>query len=143
MKSTATASWTGGLKDGKGTLTADGGAFKDTPYSFAKRFEGAPGPGTTPEELIAAAHAGCYAMAFSGALGGAGFTVQRITARATVTLDRVDGKATVTESHLEVRASVPGIDAAKFAALATETKTGCPISRLLNTNVTLDAKLEG
>jgi len=141
MKSIATASWTGGIKDGKGALTAETGAFKDTPFTFAKRFEGA-GGGTTPEEMIAAAHAGCYAMALSGALGGAGFPPQRISARATVTLDRVDGKPTVTSSHLEVSAKVPGLDAARFAALAAETKSGCPISRLLKAEISLDAKLE-
>ncbi len=142
MKSTATAVWNGGLKDGRGTVSAANNAFLDTPYSFAKRFEGAGGPGTTPEELIAAAHAGCFAMAFSGELGKAGFTPARIVARATVTLEPVDGKPTVSGSHLEVTASIPGIDAARFAQIAAGAKAGCPISRLLHTNITLDAKLE-
>jgi len=143
MNSIATAVWSGGLKDGKGTLSAAGGAFQSVPYDFRKRFEGSSAPGTTPEELIAAAHSGCYAMALSGSLGTAGFTASRISVRATVTLVPVDGKPTVTESHLEVRAAVPGLDAAKFATLADETKAGCPISRLLSTKITLDAKLEG
>lgn len=143
MNSNATAVWAGGLKDGKGRISAASGAFTDTPYDFGKRFEGTSGPGTTPEELIAAAHAGCYAMALSGALGGAGAPPQQITSKATVTLDRVDGKPTVTASHLEVRVRAAGIDAAKFATLAEETKLGCPISRLLNARLTLDARLEG
>ncbi len=143
MKSTATAVWSGGLKDGKGQLAAGNGSFTGVPYDFGKRFEGTAGPGTTPEELVAAAHAGCYAMALSGSLGGAGFTAERISVKAVVTLDRVDGKATVTNSDLTVAAKVPGIDAAKFAALAEETKLGCPISRLLNAKLSLEAKLEG
>jgi osmotically inducible protein OsmC len=143
MQSTATAVWSGGLKDGKGSLAAGTGSFSGIPYDFGKRFEGAATPGTTPEELIAAAHAGCYAMAFSGALGGAGFTAEKISVKATVTLDRVDGKPTVTSSALVMAAKVPGIDAAKFASLAEETKLGCPISRLLNAKLSLEAKLEG
>ncbi len=141
MKSTATAVWQGGLKDGKGALTAGTGAFTNAPYDFGKRFEGT-GAGTTPEEMIAAAHAACFAMALSGALGGAGAPPQRITAKATVTLDRVDGKPTVTSSNLEVTAKVPGLEASKFAALAEETKNTCPISRLLKAAMSLDAKLE-
>lgn len=142
MKSTATAVWTGGLKDGKGLLAAGTGSFANLPYDFGKRFEGAATPGTTPEELIAAAHAGCYAMAFSGALGGAGFPPEKISAKATVTLDFVDGKPTVVASALVVAAKVPGIDAAKFAELAESTKGGCPISRLLNAKLSVEAKLE-
>lgn len=143
MQSIATAVWSGGLKDGKGQLAAGSGSFTGLPYDFGKRFEGAATPGTTPEELIAAAHAGCYAMAFSGSLGAAGFTAERISVKATVTLDRVDGKPTVTSSALVMAAKVPGIDAAKFAALAEETKLGCPISRLLNAKLSIEAKLEG
>jgi osmotically inducible protein OsmC len=141
MKSTATAVWNGGLKDGKGTLSAGNNAFLDVPYNFGKRFEGAAGAGTTPEELIAAAHAGCFSMAFSGELGKAGFTAERITTRATVTIEPVDGKPTVSGSHLEMSAKIPGIDAAKFAEIAAGAKAGCPISRLLHTNITLEAKL--
>lgn len=142
MKSNATAVWTGGLKDGKGTISAATGSFTETPYDFGKRFEGAATPGTTPEELIAAAHAACFSMAFSAELGKAGFTPQRIQTKATVTLEPVNGAPTVSSSHLEMRARIPGIDAAKFAEIANGAKAGCPISRLLNTNITLDAALE-
>ena len=142
MKSHATAVWKGGLKDGRGLLDVASGAFQQLPYDFAKRFENETGPGTTPEELIGAAHAGCFSMAFSGELTKAGFTPTRITTKATVTLEPVDGKPTVSSSHLEMSAVIPGIDAAKFAELANGAKAGCPISRLLHTNITLDAKLE-
>ena len=141
MKSIATAVWEGSLKEGRGTVSAANGAFTGTPYSFAKRFEGAAGPGTTPEELIAAAHSGCFAMALSGALVKENFAPQRLTVRATVTLEPVDGKPTVTASVLELDAVVPGIDDVKFQAIAAEAKAGCPISRLLKANITLVAKL--
>jgi osmotically inducible protein OsmC len=124
-------------------LDSTTGSFTQLPYDFGKRFEGTAGPGTTPEELIAAAHAGCFSMALSGDLGRAGFTPTRITTTATVTLEPVDGKPTVSSSHLELSATVPGIDAAKFAEIAAGAKAGCPISRLLNTRISLDAKLEG
>jgi osmotically inducible protein OsmC len=140
MKSTASAVWEGGLKDGKGRLSATSGVFDQTPYTFAKRFEGA-GTGTTPEELIAAAHSGCFAMALSAELGKAGFTPQRLSVKATVTLEPVDGKPTVSSSALELEGSVPGIDDAKFQEVAAAAKAGCPVSRLLNTNITLTAKL--
>jgi len=143
MKSMATAVWTGGLKDGKGKITAATGVFTDTPYDFGKRFEGAATPGTTPEELIAAAHAGCFSMAFSGELGKAGITPERITTKATVTIEPVNGAPTVSSSHLEMSAKIPGIDRAKFDEIAAGAKAGCPISRLLNTNITLAATLEG
>ncbi len=143
MKSVANAVWNGGLKDGRGSISAGNHAFVETPYNYGKRFEGASGPGTTPEELIAAAHAACFSMAFSAELGKAGFPPERISTRATVTLDTVDGKPTVSASHLETSARVPRIDAAKFAEIANGAKAGCPISRLLKTNITLDAKLEG
>lgn len=140
MKSTASAVWEGGLKDGKGKLTSGSGAFTDSPYTFAKRFEGA-GAGTTPEELIAAAHSGCFAMATSGELTKAGFPPTRLTVKATITLEPVDGKPTVSTSALELEAVIPGIDDAKFQELAAAAKAGCPISRLLHTNITLTAKL--
>jgi len=143
MKSTASAVWQGGIKDGKGTIHAGNGAFTAVPYNFGKRFEGAAGPGTTPEELIAAAHAGCFAMAFSATLAPAGFIPERIDAKATVTLEIVDGKPVVTTSHLEMTAKIPGIDAAKFAEIAETAKAGCPISRLLNAKISLDARLAG
>src|ERR1043165_2838653 len=140
MKRTANAVWNGSLKEGKGTLTAPGGALKNTPYSFGSRFEN--GAGTNPEELIAAAHAGCFAMALSAELGGAGFKPEQLTATAEVTLDNVPPKGwTVTASHLVLNAKIPGIDAAKFDEIATKAKANCPISRLLNANITLAAKL--
>lgn len=140
MKRAASAVWHGDLKSGKGKISTDSGVLKETQYSFGTRFEN--GIGTNPEELIAAAHAGCFAMAFSAELGKAGFTQTAIHAKATVTLDKTDAGWTVTESHLDMTAKIPGIDAAKFSAIANGAKTGCPISRLLNAKVTLDAKLE-
>ena len=140
MKRTATAVWNGSLKEGSGALTAPGGALKNTQYSFGSRF--ASGAGTNPEELIAAAHAGCFAMALSAELGGAGFTPERLEATAEVTLDNVPPKGwTVTASHLVLSAKIPGIDAAKFSEIAANAKANCPISRLLNATITLDAKL--
>ena len=141
MKSTASAVWEGGLKDGKGKLTSGTGIFTDTPYTFAKRFEGT-GGGTTPEELIAAAHSGCFAMATSGELNKAGFTPTRLSVKATVTLEPVDGKPTVSSSALELEAVVPGIDDARFQEIVALAKAGCPISRLLNAEITMDARLE-
>ena len=138
--STATAVWEGSLKEGKGQVSAASGAFTSSPYTFAKRFESA-GAGTTPEELIASAHAGCFAMATSAELGKAGFTPTRLSVKATVTLEPVDGKATVSTSALELEAVIPGIDDAQFQTIAAGAKAGCPISRLLNTNITLTAKL--
>ena len=140
MKSTATAVWEDGLKDGKGRLTAASGAFTDLAYTFARRFEGI-GVGTTPEELIAAAHSGCFAMALSAELGKIGFAPKRLSVRATVTLEPVDGKPTVSSSALELEGLVPGIDEARFQDTAAVAKANCPISRLLATNITLTAKL--
>jgi osmotically inducible protein OsmC len=140
MKRTASAVWHGDLKTGKGNLSTASGVLQETQYSFGTRFEN--GVGTNPEELIAAAHAGCFAMAFSAELGKAGFTPTAIHATATVTLDKTDAGWTVTESHLDMTAKIPGIDAAKFTAIANGAKAGCPISRLLNAKVTLDARLE-
>jgi lipoyl-dependent peroxiredoxin len=140
MKRKASAIWRGGLKDGKGGLTTDSGVLKETQYSFSTRFEN--GVGTNPEELIAAAHAGCFSMAFSAELGKAGFTPAFIRTTATVTLEKTDAGFTVTESHLDMTAKIPGIDEAKFIAIANGAKAGCPISRLLKANITLDAKLE-
>ena len=140
MKRTASAVWTGSLKAGQGSLTAPGGALKNTEYSFGSRFES--GAGTNPEELIAAAHAGCFAMAFSATLGEAGFTPERLDATAEVSLDNVPPAGwTVTKSHLVLKAKIPGIDAATFAELAAKAKAGCPISRLLKAEITLDASL--
>ena len=140
MKRTANAVWHGSLKEGKGTLTAPGGALKNTSYSFGSRF--ASGAGTNPEELIAAAHAGCFAMALSGVLGEAGFTPEELNATAEVSLENVPPKGwTITASHLVLMAKVPGIDAAKFEELAAKAKANCPVSRVLNATITLAAKL--
>jgi osmotically inducible protein OsmC len=140
MKRNATAVWKGSLKEGNGALTVPGGALKNAEYSFGSRFES--GAGTNPEELIAAAHAGCFAMAFSATLGEAGLTPERIETTAEVSLENVPPKGwTVTKSHLVLVAKVPGIDQAKFDDLANKAKANCPISRLLNANITLSAKL--
>ena len=135
MKRFATANWKGSGKEGKGMSTTQSGVLKDTQYSYNSRF--AEGVGTNPEELVAAAHAGCFTMKLSFVLGAAGFTPENIDTKCTVTL--ADGA--ITESHLEVRATVPGIDAAKFTECANEAKATCPISKSLNTNITLDAAL--
>ena len=140
MKRKASAVWQGGLKDGKGSISTESGVLKETQYSFSTRFEN--GIGTNPEELIAAAHAGCFSMAFSAELGKAGITPQSIHTTATITLDKTDAGFTVTESHLAMTAKIPGIDPAKFMAIANGAKAGCPISRLLKANITMDAKLE-
>ena len=140
MKRTATAVWQGSLKEGKGALTTPGGALRNTEYSFGSRF--ASGAGTNPEELIAAAHAGCFAMALSAQLGEAGMVAESIHATATVTLEKVAAGWTVTQSHLEVAAKIPGADPAAFDKAANSAKAGCPISRLLNAQITLAARLE-
>jgi len=140
MKRKATAIWRGGLKDGKGNISTESGVLAQTQYSFSTRFES--GVGTNPEELIAAAHAGCFAMAFSAELGKAGITPESIHATATVTLDKTDAGWTVTESHLDVMAKIPGADRTKVLGVANVAKLGCPISRLLNAKVTMDAILE-
>jgi len=140
MQRNASAHWTGGLKDGKGTLTAPSGVLKNTPYSFHTRFESE--PGTNPEELIAAAHAGCFTMALSAQLGTAGMTAQALDTTASVTLEKTDAGFTITAVHLQVKAKIPGADKSKFDAAAKNAKEGCPISRLLNAKITMDAQLE-
>lgn len=137
----ATAVWSGGLKDGKGNLSTPSGVLKSTPYSFAMRFESA--PGTNPEELVAAAHSGCFSMALSAELGNVGITAERIETRARLTFEKTDAGFTVTESHLILRAKAPGANRAKFDEAVAKAKAGCPISRLLNTKITLEATLEG
>lgn len=138
---TAQATWEGDLKSGKGTLRSPSGAV-DGAYSFASRFED--GQGTNPEELIGAAHAGCYAMAFSLVLGEAGHQPERIDATASVTLGEADGKPTITTVHLDVTGRIPGIDAAEFGRLAEAAKNGCPVSRALaGVDITVEAKLAG
>jgi osmotically inducible protein OsmC len=140
MDRKASATWRGGLKDGKGILTAPSSVLNNTPYSFRTRFENE--PGTNPEELIAAAHAGCFSMALSAQLGEAGMTPERIDTTATLTMEPVDGKPTITKVHLVCHAKVPGADPAKFNKAAEEAKAGCPVSRVLNTKITMEAKLE-
>jgi len=140
MQRTASAVWKGGLKDGKGTVSGPSGALKQTPYSFSTRFEDQ--PGTNPEELVAAAHAGCFSMALSGQLGAAGMTAESIHTQANLTMEKLEAGWTVSGIHLEVTAKIPGGDQAKFEQAATNAKNGCPISRLLNTKITMDAKLE-
>ena len=140
MQRKASAQWRGGLKDGKGTVSSASGVLKSTPYSFATRFEDQ--PGTNPEELIAAAHAGCFSMALSGQLGGAGMTAESITTNATLTMEKIDPAGwTVTGIHLDVKAKIPNADKAKFEQAANNAKAGCPISRLLKAEITMDAKL--
>lgn len=141
MKRMASAVWQGGLKDGKGTMsTPDSGVLAATPYSFGTRFEQA--RGTNPEELVAAAHAGCFSMALSGQLGAANLAAERIATSAHVSLEKTDAGFTVTEVHLEVSAKVPGASAEAFEKAANNAKTGCPISRLLNAKITMSARLE-
>jgi osmotically inducible protein OsmC len=139
MIRTASAHWAGGLKDGKGTVSTASGVLSETQYSFSTRFEN--GVGTNPEELIAAAHAGCFSMALSGQLGAAGLTAESIDTKASLTLEKTDAGFTVTLVHLDVSVKIPGADEAKFAEAAQNAKKGCPISRLLNTTITMDAKL--
>ncbi len=139
MQRTASAVWKGGLKDGKGTVSTASGVLSNTQYSFGTRFE--QGTGTNPEELIAAAHAGCFAMALSAQLGEAGLVAETIEVSARVTLEKVAAGWTVTKSHLELAAKIPGADAAAFEKAAQSAKAGCPISRLLNAEITLNARL--
>lgn len=141
MKRSASAVWNGGLKDGRGTISTESGVLADAQYSFGTRFE--EGKGTNPEELIAAAHAGCFSMALSAQLNNAGKTAERIETQATVTLLKTDAGFTVTAVHLQVRAKVPGATPPDFLEAANNAKNGCPISRLLKAEITMDAKLEG
>lgn len=139
MKKTASAHWQGDLKQGKGTISTESGALKDNPYGFNTRFEDA--PGTNPEELIGAAHAGCFSMAFSMLLGEEKFIPDSIDTKATVTLEKQSDGFAVTAVHLEMSARIPKIDQAKFKEIADKAKAGCPISKLLNANITLEATL--
>ena len=141
MKRQASAEWHGDLKTGKGLVSTDSGALRATPYSFTTRFEGE--KGTNPEELIAAAHAGCFTMALSGELGKAGLVADTLKTTATVTLDKLEGGWTITESHLEVTARIPGASVEAFQKAAEAAEKGCPISRLLNSKITMEAKFEG
>ncbi|TYQ07240.1 UNVERIFIED_ORG: osmotically inducible protein OsmC [Zoogloea ramigera] len=134
------AVWSGGLKDGIGSISTQTGVLKEAPYGFKARFED--GPGTNPEELIGAAHAGCYTMALSGVLAEAGMTAQKLETTAAVTLDKVDGGFAITKVHLTLLATIPGADQAKFEEAANKAKVNCPVSKLLNAEITLDAKLQ-
>ena len=140
MQRNASAQWKGGLKDGKGTLSTASGVLSTTQYSFSTRFEN--GAGTNPEELIAAAHAGCFSMALSAELGKANITPKSVDTKCTLTFEKTDTGFTVTESHLDVKARIPGGNKAAFDKAAADAKAGCPISRLLNTKITMNATLE-
>lgn len=140
MKRKASAVWEGGLKDGKGRISTDSGVLSDTQYSFSTRFE--EGKGTNPEELIAAAHAGCFSMALSGQLGNAGMTAESINTTAAVTLEKTEAGFTITAVHLDVTAKIPGADQQAFETAANNAKAGCPVSRLLNAQITMEARLE-
>jgi lipoyl-dependent peroxiredoxin len=135
MKSFATANWKGTGKEGNGTLSSKSKVLENTSYDFRSRFED--GTFTNPEELVAAAHAGCFSMKLSFVLGAAGFTPDSIDTKCTITLEA----GVITSSHLEVKAAVPGIDATKFAECAADAKANCPISKLLNTEITMEASL--
>lgn len=139
MKRSASAVWKGGLQDGGGTVSTDSGVLSNTPYTFKMRFENA--KGTNPEELVAAAHAACFSMALSLFLGQAGMTAERIETKATVSLDQVEGGFAVTSSHLQTQVTIPNADKAAFQKAVDTAKTGCPISKLLNAKITMDATL--
>jgi osmotically inducible protein OsmC len=140
MQRTGSAEWRGGLRDGKGTVSTQSGVLKQTQYSFSTRFEN--GVGTNPEELLAAAHAGCFSMALSGQLGAASLTADSINTTATVSLEKQDGGFAITKVHLDVTAKVPNADQAKFETAANNAKAGCPVSKLFKgAEITMSAKL--
>lgn len=139
IKKSASAKWSGGLKDGKGFISTQSGALSDQPYGFNTRFEDK--PGTNPEELIGAAHAGCFTMALSMILGEAGLTATSLETKATVSLDKTENGFEISAIHLDLRGSVPGADQAKFEELATKAKNGCPVSQLFKADITLSATL--
>jgi osmotically inducible protein OsmC len=136
----ASAVWKGGIKDGGGTISTETGVLRDAPYGFKSRFEN--GPGTNPEELIAAAHAGCFSMALSLMLGNEGLTAEKIETQAEVTLDKVGEGFEITASHLNVVAKIPSADQAKFERIANKAKDGCPVSKLMKAKITMNARLE-
>ncbi len=140
MKRTASAVWQGGLKDGKGTISTASGVLESTQYSFSTRFE--EGVGTNPEELIAAAHAGCFTMALSGQLTNVGLTAENINTTCTITMEKTDAGPSVVESHLDVTAKIPDATQEAFDTAANNAKAGCPISRLLKAEITMTAKLQ-
>jgi len=139
MERKASAVWNGGLKDGKGTISSTSGVLSNTPYSFTTRFEGT--PGTNPEELIAAAHAACFSMALSAQLGGANLKPESIKTTATLTMEKLDAGWTITKVHLDVVAKVPGASAEAFNKAAGDAKAGCPVSKVLKADISMDAKL--
>jgi osmotically inducible protein OsmC len=139
MERKASAVWKGGLKDGKGTVSATSGVLSNTPYSFRTRFEDT--PGTNPEELIAAAHAACFSMALSAQLGGAQLTPESINTAATLTMEKLESGWTITAVQLDVTAKVPGASAEAFNKAAQDAKAGCPVSKVLNAKITMNAKL--
>jgi osmotically inducible protein OsmC len=141
MKRRGSAHWEGGIRDGRGTVSTDSGVLSEAQYSFSTRFED--GKGTNPEELIAAAHAGCFSMALSKQLEDAGMKAESIDTKADVTLEKTDAGFTITKVHLDVTARIPGGDASAFETAANNAKAGCPVSRLLNAEITMDVKLEG
>lgn len=140
IKKTATAEWSGGLKDGTGFISTETKALERHPYGFKARFE--EGPGTNPEELIGAAHAGCFTMALSGKLAEAGMTATRLTTKATVSLEKTGDSFSITAVHLDLTAEIPGANQQAFDEAAQKAKEGCPVSKLLNAKITLDAKLQ-
>jgi osmotically inducible protein OsmC len=140
MKRTASAVWNGNLKDGKGSISTQSGVLANAQYGFKTRFED--GPGTNPEELIAAAHAGCFSMALSAQLGEAGLTADSINTSAAVTLEKLADGFAITAVHLTLVARIPGTNQEQFEAIANKAKTGCPVSKVLNAKITLDVKLE-
>jgi osmotically inducible protein OsmC len=139
MKKSGRAVWHGGLKDGKGAISTESGALKDYPYGFSSRFEGR--PGTNPEELIGAAHAGCFTMALSLVLGEAKLVAEQMDTKAEVSLEKIDNGFAITSVHLMLRAKIPNVDREKFAELADKAKSGCPVSKLMKAPITLDAVL--
>jgi osmotically inducible protein OsmC len=139
MTTFGTAKWQGGLKDGKGALSTKSGALNEYPYGFASRFEGK--PGSNPEELIGAAHAGCFTMALSLILEQAGFKAEEMNTKAEITLEKQGDGFAITKSHLTLRAKIPGIDAAKFKELTGMAEKGCPVSKVLKAEIALDAAL--
>lgn len=140
IKRKGSAVWSGGLKDGKGTVSTQSGVLNQAQYGFNTRFED--GAGTNPEELLAAAHAGCFTMALSAQLGEAGMTAQKLETSATVSLDKADGGFAITAVHLDLVATIPGASEAAFQEAARKAKEGCPVSKLFNATITLDAKLQ-
>jgi len=140
MQRKASAVWQGGLKDGKGSISTDSGVLKQTQYSFSTRFEN--GVGTNPEELLAAAHAGCFTMALSAQLGNAGMTASRLETTATISLEKLPDGFAITKSHLDLVAQIPGADKAKFDTAVKAAETGCPVSKLFKAEISVSARLE-